>query len=108
MMTTKTKKKMRGSLHEENDGDAMMMMQSDVEHQKSHSVLLEHKGVEGEFSEVDSCDHGEERHRGDAPSVFVRRASSSSSSRDDDKNDDEEKEDLQRRDQEYRQQNSRA
>ena len=49
------------------------------------------EGVEGEFSEVDSCDHGEESHRGDAPSVFVRRASSSSSSRDDDKNDDEEK-----------------
>jgi hypothetical protein len=109
MTTTKTKntmKKMRGS-YEENDGDAMMMMQSDVEHQKSHSVLLEHaKELKENFQRwihaiMERKDiagmHRESLY--DAPPPRPPPAMMTKTTT-------RKKEDLQRRDQECRQQNS--
>ena len=106
MMTTKTKKKMRGS-YEENDGDAVMMMQSDVEHQKSHSVLLEHaKELKENFQRwihaiMERKDIAGMHHQSlyDAPPPRPPPAMMTKTTT-------RKKEDLQRRDQECRQQNS--
>ena len=109
MTTTKTKntmKKMRGS-YEENDGDAMMMMQSDVEHQKSYSVLLEHaKELKENFQRwIHAIMERKEiagMHREslyDAPPPRPPPAMMTKTTT-------RKKEDLQRRDQECRQQNS--